>query len=137
MPTAAEYREQGFLVFGDLAERVADKIPGASTSFVASLLAGRLNKVKAAMVYTGDVVLPDDYKFKYMYHERLVDYIVVLWRATSFGRVSLIDAVDLYRYFKANQVERFDDLVKEVYRKLGERPPKRPRGRAGTLRLVG
>lgn len=127
MPNAADLKADGYLSFAELVEAVAAEVRNRA-SFVGDLLPSRINKVKAAMVFTDDVVQPDDYKQRHLYHRNLVAYVVQLWKLTDFGRVSLVDAVDLYKAFRSGNKQAMHELVSSVTAKQAgqkSRPRKR------------
>lgn len=131
MPNAADYQADGYITYGELARRVSAEIH-VHESTVCDLLPARLARVKAAMIYVGDVVQPDDYRVRYLYWEGLVDYISTLWQLTTYGRVAMVDVVDLYRLWKKMEMPKFKELKHAVILKQVEQ--NRRSGR--TLRLV-
>jgi hypothetical protein len=131
MPNAADYQAGGYITFGELARRVSIEV-GVHEVTVRQLLPGRLSRVRAAMAYVEDVVQPDDYRVRYLYQERLVDYIITLWQLTEFGRVAMVDAVDLYRLWKKKEMPKFKELKQAVRIKQVERSRRTSR----ILRLV-
>jgi hypothetical protein len=131
MPNAADYQADGYITYGELARRVSVEV-GVHEATVRQLLPGRLSRVRAAMAYVEDVVQPDDYRVRYLYWEGLVDYCVTLWQLTDFGRVAMVDAVELYRLWKKMEMPKFKELKQLVIRKQVEQS--RRAGRI--LRLV-
>jgi hypothetical protein len=127
MPNSADLKADGYIPLAELVEAVAAQVRHRA-SYVADLLPSRLTKVKAAMVFADDVVQPDDYKVKHLYHNGLVPYVAQMWKLAEFGRVSLVDAVDLYKAYKKGSQKAMDELVASITSKQ-EGQKKRPRKR--------